>query len=136
MLHLLGNVSRVMTLSHWCHLSVALGTMTGLGCSRRGFILREGEGPVQVCLRLGLTLTFSLWLFALAGRRFCAAATENRTYVTRHAKMRRFSKIMVVCFIAYLDRADSDGSNDTSMLLIVTLFPEIHLFECRKCKMY
>ena len=43
---------------------------------------------------------------------------------------------MVVCFIAYLDRADSDGNYDTSMVLIVTLFPEIHLFECQKCKMY
>ena len=43
-------------------------------------------------------------------------------YVTNHAKMRRFSKIMVVCFIAYLDRADSHGSNDTSMLLIFESF--------------
>ena len=51
-------------------------------------------------------------------------------------KMRCFSKITVVCFIAYLDRADSDGNNDTSILLIVTLFPDTHLFECRKCKMY
>jgi len=69
-----------MTLSHWCHLSVALGTMTGLGCPRRGFILGEGEGPVQVCLRLCFTLLSSLWLFVLTGGRFCAAATENRNY--------------------------------------------------------
>ena len=55
-------------------------------------------------------------------------------YVTHHAKMRHFSKIMVVHFLAYLDRADSDGNNDTSVLLIVNLFPEIYLFECRKCK--
>ena len=56
--------------------------------------------------------------------------------MTHYAKMRRFSKIMVVCFIAYLDRADSAGNNDTSIILVVTLFPEIHLLECRKCKMY
>ena len=39
------------------------------------------------------------------------------TYVIHHAKMRRFSKIMVACFTAYLDRADSDGNNDNSILL-------------------
>ena len=36
--------------------------------------------------------------------------------MTRHAKMRRFSKIMLGRFIGYLDRADSDGNNDTSIL--------------------
>ena len=50
-----------------------------------------------------------------------------KLYVTHDAKMRRFSKIMVVCFIAYLDTADSDGNDYPSMLLTVTLFPEIHL---------
>ena len=45
--------------------------------------------------------------------------------MNRHAKMRRFSKIMVGRFIGYLDRADSDGNNDTSILFIVTLFPEM-----------
>ena len=48
----------------------------------------------------------------------------------------RFSKIIVGRFIGYLDRADSDENNDTSIFFIVTLFPEIHLFEGRKCKMY
>ena len=43
---------------------------------------------------------------------------------------------MAVCFIEYLDGAGSDGGNDTSILLIATLFPEIHLFEGRICKIY
>ena len=34
------------------------------------------------------------------------------------------------CVIFYLGRADSDGKNDASILFIVTLFPDIHLFEC------
>ena len=72
----------------------------------------------------------------LLGAQSSAKLISRIIFVTRHAKMRRFSKIMVACFIAYLDRADSDGYNDSSMLLIVTLFPEIHVFECRKCKMY
>ena len=41
-------------------------------------------------------------------------------YVTHHPKMRRFSKIMVVCFIAYLDRANSDRNNDTSTYSHIT----------------
>ena len=57
------------------------------------------------------------------------------TNVTGHAKMRRFSNIMVRRFIGYLYRTHTpDGNNDTSILFVVTLFPEIHLFESRKCK--
>ena len=39
-------------------------------------------------------------------------------------------------WIGYVDRADLDGNIDTSILFIVTLFPEIHLFEGRQCKIY
>ena len=55
--------------------------------------------------------------------------------MTRDAKMRRFSKI-IVGLIGYLDRADSDGNNNASILFIVALFPKIHLFECQKGEMY
>ena len=62
--------------------------------------------------------------------------TVAKTKSAININMRRFSKIMVGRFIGYLDRADSDGNNDTSILFIVALFPEIHLFEGQKCKMY
>ena len=40
-------------------------------------------------------------------------------YMTNHPKMRRFSKTTVGRVIAYLDRADSDGNDDASIVFII-----------------
>ena len=40
-------------------------------------------------------------------------------YVTHHPQMRRFAKIMVVFCVVYIDRADTDVSNDTSTFLLI-----------------
>ena len=63
-------------------------------------------------------LSFNIcYILRLYGR-VLRSCMEGRPSVTRHAKMRRFSKIMVGRFIGYVDRADSDGNNDTSILFM------------------